>query len=154
MLPGRIAVKITGTVEGSRHEPTRALVARASELIGEDQHRRRIATLDVVLTEAAKSGQAVAGIGETLEAVNRGAVHRLFVAATFATAGTACESCGVLAQGAAGACLGCGRPTRPVALAPAMSERVLAAGGDVEVVDGHARLRDVGGVAALLRYPL
>jgi hypothetical protein len=35
-----------------------------------------------------------------------------------------------------------------------MADRVLAAGGRVEVIDGHAGLARVGGVAALLRYAL
>jgi hypothetical protein len=41
-----------------------------------------------------------------------------------------------------------------VELDQAMSDRVLAAGGRVEVIDGHAGLARAGGVAALLRYAL
>jgi hypothetical protein len=41
-----------------------------------------------------------------------------------------------------------------VKLTDALVERVLAAGGDVEVVPGHPDLARAGGVGARLRYPL
>jgi peptide subunit release factor 1 (eRF1) len=41
-----------------------------------------------------------------------------------------------------------------VALRDALVERVLSAGGEVEVVEAHEALGGVGGVAARLRYAL
>jgi hypothetical protein len=41
-----------------------------------------------------------------------------------------------------------------VELAEALVDRVLAAGGQAELVEAHEGLRGVGGVAARLRYPL
>jgi hypothetical protein len=41
-----------------------------------------------------------------------------------------------------------------VALRDALVERVLSAGGEIEVVEAHEALGRVEGVAARLRYPL
>lgn len=153
-LSARIAGKIVGAVEGARHEPAAAFVARATELLGHSQKERQAESVDAVLTEAAKSRQAVASLDETLDAINRGAVHRLYVAKSFSLTGRACAGCGALAGDGGPDCPICSRPTTRVELAQAMSARVLDAGGRVEVIDGHADLARVGGVAALLRYPL
>ena len=153
-LPARIAGKIAGTIEGKRHEPAAALVARATELLGHSQQQRQAESVDTVLTEAAKSRQAVAGLDETLDAINRGAVRRFYVAKSFKASGHACAACGALARGDGPDCRLCGSPTTRVELEQAMPDRVLAASGRVEVIDGHAGLARVGGVAALLRYAL
>ena len=153
-LSAPIAGRIVGTVEGARREPAGTLVARASELLGHIEEQRLADDVDAALTEAAKSGQAVAGLDETLDAINRGAVHRLYVAKSFGPSGLACAGCRGLARGDGPHCQLCGGPTTRVELAQAMSDRVLAAGGRVKVIAGHIRLAHVGGVAALLRYPL
>jgi stalled ribosome rescue protein Dom34 len=129
-------------------------VARATELLGHVEDQRQAESVDAALTEAAKSRRAVAGLDETLEAINRGAVHRLYVAKGFGSSGHACSACRALSRGEATPCRFCGSPTARVNLAEAMSDRVLAAGGQVSVVDLHADLDRVGGVVALLRYPL
>ena len=153
-LPAHLAGKIVGTVEGDGHQTSTVVVTRAVELLRRVEGQRRAESVDAVLTEAAKSRQAVAGVDETLEAANRGAVHRLYIAKSFASSGQACVACRALAQGEAARCRLCGSPTTRVDLAQAMSDRVLAAGGHVSVIDVHADLARVGGIAALLRYPL
>ena len=154
VLPGRIAAKIAGVVEGGRSEPAAVFVERATKLLRHGEQQRQAESVDAVLTEAAKSRQAVAGVGETLDAINRGAVHRLYVAKSFGSPGHACGGCGALAHGDGSKCQLCGGQTSRVELEHAMPERVLAHGGRVEIVDLHAALNRVGGVAALLRYPL
>jgi stalled ribosome rescue protein Dom34 len=47
-----------------------------------------------------------------------------------------------------------GKETQPVELGEAMVDRVVATGGTVEVLETHAGLARVGGVAGLLRYEL
>ncbi|HTY78317.1 MAG TPA: hypothetical protein VMI34_10915 [Candidatus Bathyarchaeia archaeon] len=154
LLPPRIAGKVAGAIEAGRSESAAALVARATTLLGHGEQQRQAESVDAVLTEAAKSGQAVAGVEETLDAINRGAVHRLYIAKSFTCSGHACAECGALAQGGGSKCRLCGGQSAHVALEHAMPERVLVAGGRVEIVDLHAALTRVGGVAALLRYSL
>lgn len=152
-LPARLAERVVGTIPAARYEPASALAARATELIGRIDAEEARATVEAVLTEAAKGGRAVAGLEETLDAVGRGAVHRLFLLRTFREDGRACGSCGAL-QRTAGPCRLCGQPTQPRELGEALVDRVLATGGRVDMLDGHEGLARVGGVAARLRYPL
>lgn len=153
-LPPRIAAHIVGDVSAARHEPSAVIVARAVELVAYLDASSDVPTVDAVLTEAAKSRQAVAGMEETVEAVNRGAVRRLYVLRGERGPASACPGCGALFAGVAEGCRLCGKALQAVELGEALVHRVLAAGGTVDTVEAHQGLAAVGGVAALLRYPL
>jgi len=153
-LPLRIAAHIVGDVSASRHEPSSVIVGRAVELIEYLDASSEVPAVDAVLTEAAKSRQAVAGMEETVEAVNRGAVRRLYVLRGMRAPASDCPGCGALFPGLAEDCRRCGKLVQAVDLGEALVRRVLAAGGTVETVEAHQRLAAVDGVAALLRYPL
>jgi peptide subunit release factor 1 (eRF1) len=153
-LPPRFAAHIVGDVSAARHEPSSAIVGRAVELVAHLDPFSDVPAVDAVLTEAAKSGQAVAGMDETIEAVNRGAVRRLYVLHGARGPASACPGCGALFPGVAEDCRLCGKTLDLVELGEALVARVLATGGSVDTVQEHERLAAVGGVAALLRYPL
>ena len=153
-LPPSLAASIVGTVSGTRYEPAAAIVERAAGLLARFEGQRAAEEVDALLTEAAKGGQASAGVETTLEAINRGAVQRLYLANAFAGPGRACGGCGALHSGTAVTCRLCGQATKAVELAEAMAERALAAGGSVQRVDLDAALAAAGGVVARLRYPL
>ncbi len=153
-VPRRIAARIVGEVSAARHEPSSAIVGRAVELVASLDASGDVPAVDAVLTEAAKSRQAVAGVDETVEAVNRGAVHRLYVLRGARGPAAVCGGCGALFPGVPDECRLCGKALKPVDLGEALVERVLAAGGGVDTVEAHQQLAAVGGVAALLRYPL
>jgi peptide subunit release factor 1 (eRF1) len=154
LAPG-LAGRVAGAMRASRHETAGTLVSRAAALLaGQPASAGDRDALDAVLTDAAKGGRAAAGPEATLDAVHRGAVHCLHLLRAFGEAGRQCAGCGGLLRGATGPCPRCGGATRPVELSEALVERVLAAGGRVELVESHEGLRDVGGVAAELRYPL
>ena len=153
-LPPRIAAHVVGDVSAARHEPSSAIVGRAVELVAFLDASSDVPAVDAVLTAAAKSRQAVAGMEETVEAVNRGAVRRLYVLRGERGPASACPGCGALFAGVAEDCRLCGKALQAVELGEALVRRVLAAGGTVDTVEAHQRLAAVGGVAALLRYPL
>jgi hypothetical protein len=111
--------------------------------------------VDAVLATAARSGRAVAGLDSTIHAINRGAVHRLYLDESVAGLGRACGDCGALGHGPARPCRFCGGPMdTTVDLALAMADRVRHAGGRVDVIRPNRALAGAGGAAALLRYPL
>ena len=153
-LPPRVAARIVGDVSAARHEPSSVIVGRAVELVAHLDLSSDVPAVDVVLTEAAKGRQAVAGMDETVEAVNRGAVRRLYVLRGERGPASACPGCGALFAGVAEDCRLCGKALHSVELGETLVHRVLAAGGTVDTVEAHQRLAAVGGVAALLRYPL
>jgi peptide subunit release factor 1 (eRF1) len=153
-LPARIAEFVVGAVAGARHEATGVIVERAAEYLPHVEGQREAAEVDVVLTAAAKRGKATAGLDATLEAVNRGAVHRLYLLKGWSAPGRHCTGCGALQGGFTWVCPACGREATTVELGEAMAARVVAAGGSVETIEAHQPLAVAGGIAAELRYPL
>ncbi len=153
-LPTRIAERIAGHVSGTRYEPASSILDRAAALLARARDEEERKAVDAVLTEAAKSHQAVAGVEETLDAVARGAVRRIYFLKGFSEPGRACLECGALQRGPAPTCRLCGSATRSTELGEAIAGRVIAAGGTVQTVEGHPGLARVGGVAALLRFSL
>src|SRR3990170_4887606 len=149
-LPPRILERVVGTVSAVRREAASVILGRAAELLGPLEKAEVGAAVDSALTEAAKGGRAVVGLPRTLDAVSRGAVRRLYMLKGFREEGRACGGCGTLDQGPPLACPRCGAPTSAVELGAAAAERVLAAGGSVDTVDGHEVLGRTGGLAALL----
>lgn len=153
-LPQQIVKRIVGSVAGARHESAGVSFGRAAEFLARLEPKEEAAAVDEALTRAAKSQNAVAGLEATLEAVGRGAVHRLYLLKGFGESGRVCADCGGLQPGDGPACRVCGKATTRIELGEAMVDRVIAAGGMVEMVEGHDDLARAGGVAALLRYPL
>ena len=154
MLPPRIARLVAGVVSGTRDEAGGDIARRASELVRHLESQEQAIVLDDVLTEAAKGGRAVSSLEATVEAVNRGAVRRLYVFRTLSHTGSRCVQCQWLQPTVETTCPLCGAVAKPDELTDAMVGRVIASGGEVEIVDLHEQLRRAGGVAALLHYPL
>ena len=151
-LPARLRGLVVGQVHASDWESTSDILDRATERLELQERSDEAAEIDDVLTEAAKGGRAVAGPG-TLEALRRGAIHRVYVLADLRRPGRECTSCGAL-QEAGEACWLCEGSTREIDLAAAVVDRVQATGGMVETVSTHTGLAAAGGLAARLRYPL
>jgi peptide subunit release factor 1 (eRF1) len=151
-LPPRIAAYVIGTVAGARHEAIGLIVDRAAEYLAHVEGQREAEGVDATLTAAAKRGKAAAGLEATLEAINRGAVHRLYLLKGWSAPGRRCGGCGTLQGGFSVTCPTCGGEVLTVELGEAMAERVAAVGGTVETIEVHQALAAAGGVAAELRY--
>lgn len=152
-VPPRLSGRIAGEVAAAGYEPSSVLVERALALIRHRMAGGLAAALDTVLVDAEGGGRAAAGAEATIDAVNRGAVDRLYLLRSYEEEGRACPSCQALQGIAGGGCRWCGAATGVIELGEGMVQRVLAASGDVASVDTHTGLERAGGVAALLRYP-
>jgi peptide chain release factor subunit 1 len=111
------------------------------------------------LVDAAGAGvRAVCGAEATLDALWRGAVHKLVLAENTPLQGGQCTQCERLTASGEGACPTCGAPLRLIRdLAEQAVDRALAQDAGVEIVHGEAaeRLRAAcGGLGALLRFPI
>lgn len=153
-LPRGLDAAIIGSVAGARFEGSNVIADRAIELIRILEESRGATEVESALTEAAKHGRAVAGLAATLGAVARGAVHRLYLLKAFNRRGRRCAGCAALEEDDAPACRRCGGATHEVELGEAMCERVISDGGAVVPVLTHAGLERVGGVLAVLRFPI
>lgn len=154
ILPAAVAARVAGVVSGRRHEPASELAARASDLISRVTTLETQAAVDAILTEAAKGGQAAASLEGVLEALQRGAIDRLYLLREFRGQGRACTGCAALQPGDAATCRLCHQPTSAAELGEAMVTRTIAAGGTAIILDVHSGLGAVGGVAARLRFEL
>lgn len=153
-LPATAAARVAATVRAGRHEPAAALVQRALDALGQRDAQALADDVDAAITEAAKGGRAAAGVAATLDAVAKGAVHRLYLLEDFREMGVRCEHCGALAAGFVRPCPFCGRDTTVTELGETLVERVVASGGRVLTVERHAGLAERGGIVAALRHPL
>ncbi|MGH7559076.1 MAG: Vms1/Ankzf1 family peptidyl-tRNA hydrolase [Gemmatimonadota bacterium] len=138
--------------------------------IDESSHRILERTLDIVRrTEADDSrkladtvidrfragGLAAAGLDATIEALNLEQVDQLLLAEGFdGRQGWQCPECRVLGlPPAPSECPFCETPLpEEIDLREAMVRRAERTGRRVEIVEGHAELEGLDGVAALLRY--
>ena len=78
-LPADIGPRVVGSISGTAHDTSSALVERGRPLLQLTEGDSEAAEVEATLTEAAKAGRAVAGLEPTLEALGRGAVHRLYL---------------------------------------------------------------------------
>ena len=151
-VPPRLSHRIAGEIAAARYEPAATLAGRALPVLRHLEVDAVATALDAVLVHAAAGTGAVAGTAATTEAVNRGAVDRLYLLGTYDVTGRVCTACRAIGPDAAiAACAWCGGGTSAVDLGETLVARVLATDGDVASVDLHAALAQAGGVAARLR---
>lgn len=135
--------------------PAQEILARTIDVVrrAEADDSRKLA--DTAVDRFRAGGLAVAGLEPTIEALNLEQVDCLLLAEGFDGApGWQCAECRVLGlPPAPSECPFCGAP-RPteIDLREAMVRRAERTGRRVEIVEGHAGLEGLDGVAALLRY--
>ncbi|MGH7573205.1 MAG: hypothetical protein ACREMK_15385, partial [Gemmatimonadota bacterium] len=110
---------------------------------------------DTAIDRFRAGGLAAAGLDATIEALNLEQVDRLLLAEGFdGRPGWQCAECRVLGlPPAPSECPFCETPLpEEIDLREAMVRRAERTGRRVEIVEGHAGLEGLEGVAALLRY--
>ena len=108
--------------------------------------------VDELLAKAEAGKLAVAGMGETLDAVARGEAQTLLVDSGFEMPGYACLDCH-LPSLESRECPQCSKPTVPCAdIIDEMIELAMQKNCRVEHVHARTPLRDAGRIGALLRY--
>jgi len=131
---GQMAVSARQAIEGARHEEMVALAARIKEGLGH-------------------GGRGVSGFDDVLGAVGRYQVQTLLVDRNYRVPGWRCVDCGWVGLTAADACPACGG--RTIKLDDAVGEIVrlaISQNGHVEVGEDIPTLREMGGIAGVLRY--
>ena len=136
-------------------ESAHQILARTIEIVRrtEADDSRRLA--DTAVDRFRAGGLAAAGLDATIEALNLEQVDRLLLAEGFdGVSGWQCAECRVLGLPPAPTeCPFCGTPLpAEIDLREAMVRRAERTGRRVEIVEGHAGLEGLDGVAALLRY--
>jgi peptide subunit release factor 1 (eRF1) len=118
---------------------------------GEEEEETRL--VEVMITAAAKGREGVIRLDDTLARVHEGRVKTLVLSEGFRAPGYRCRGCGYLTSQRLEGCPFCGRAFEKIEDAVEMAVRkVIADGGEVEVVRDNRDLERAGRIGALLRY--
>jgi peptide chain release factor subunit 1 len=129
------------------------VLERTLQMEGELEDRRERDAVERLASEArAATGRAVAGMGETLTALEANRADTLVVLAGLWATGVRCTSCGHLDTGGK-RCAVCGSAVEEVPdLVEVAVEKALRQQCRVESVEASAQLERLGGIGALLRF--
>lgn len=129
------------------------VLAKALAVGEQSLHAREAELIDTVITAAAKGQEGVVRLDETLHAVHDGRVQTLLVSEGFRAPGYRCAGCGYVTAQRLPHCPFCSREFEEIADAVELAvRRVMADGGEVEVVRSSPQLEQAGRIAGLLRY--
>lgn len=106
-----------------------------------------------VITAAAKGGEGVIRLDDTLQAVHAGQVQTLLICEGFQAPGYRCRGCEYLTAQSLETCPFCGERFDKIPDAVEMAVRkVIRDGGEVLVLRDSPKLQESGGIGAQLRY--
>ena len=154
LLPTPVALSVIGeTVLAMDASPAKVLSV-AQPLAEAYERSTEVEKVNGVVTAAAKKGNAVVGLGHTLQAVNSDRVWELIYSADFLAPGFECTECSSLFTAETPSCAYCSSRVQPVgnvierAVAHALRKHA-----KVEVVTGEASaaLDNAGGIGAFLK---
>jgi peptide subunit release factor 1 (eRF1) len=153
LLPKRLDFRVIGSVDVSTDASAEKVLAATQPVEESYERETEVQMVDEVVTEAAKHGKAVTGLGHTLKAVNQSRVWQLIYSDAFHCSGFACSKCEALFSVARESCLYCGAAIGPVPNVVELAiEHALRKGARIEVVKGEASesLINAGGIGAFL----
>lgn len=147
-LKERLADRIEIEVE---HSSVDDVERRLEQIISKQEKRETTAALEAFEQNLSK-GRAVAGLDDTLAALNEKRVGHLLFTEGFETPGAICPKCG-WTSAAAGTCSLDGAGLEEVEnIVERVIEMTYLQGGDVRAVGNDSQLKARGSIAALLRF--
>ena len=152
-LPKAWQSLIVGTFPMSMTASHTDVLERAMQVGREAEKKHESKLVEAVVTAAAKGSGAVAGLEETLTALNEGRIQNLLFLEGLREPGFQCTHCGYLTSVEIETCPYCGGDVKHI---PDVIElavfRVMQNGGEVEVLREDGDLAKYGHIGALLRY--
>ncbi len=153
MLSKALQDKVIGTFSVAVGAPVMEVQECSMELIEEMAQQRETELVEEMVAGWRRGSGAVAGLSDTLAALQEHRVGILLIAAGYEASGYRCGSCRYLMLSDRAECPLCGGAVEPVDdLVDTMTHRALEQGVEVEIVRGSGQLEEAGSVGALLRY--
>jgi peptide subunit release factor 1 (eRF1) len=153
ILPKHLQDTVIGSFAIDAGTPEAEVQARSMDLIEEVAKKRETELVDGMVAGWKRGSGAVAGISDTVAALQEHRIGTLLVSAGYEEAGYRCESCRYLMLNEREACPLCGAAVGQVDdLVETLTHRALEQGVDVEIVRGSEDLEKAGSVGGLLRY--
>ncbi len=156
-LPERVKQQIADTFSIDFSEERSKVLGRLFERLIQKE-REEVSRQILELKERTPQGGLVTfGLNGTLEALNAGQVHTLYLLTSFSHSGRKCSRCGSLLlayppEKRAGSCPFCKGETQMVDLSEEMMRSALRQDGEAKWIEENATLKENEGVAASLRF--
>jgi peptide subunit release factor 1 (eRF1) len=152
-LPKSWQSLIIGTFPMSMTASKLDVLERIMQIGKEVEFHREEQLLKKLVTGAAKERKGVLNLDATLGAVHNGRVQSLVIQEGYRAMGYQCQGCGFLTAQELPVCQFCGSKFEPITDAVEMAvQRVMQAGGDVEVIQHPHQIDGFDNIGALLRY--
>jgi rubrerythrin len=151
-LPKHLQDKVIGSFSADLNASEPEIRELSLEIIRQVEKERKEMLVDAVFTAAAKGGNGVIRLADTLGAAHEGRVQTLVIDRHYHRPGYQCTQCSYITDHALKKCPFCGGDFREISdAAEALVTKVIEEGGDVEVVEDNPKAETFG-VGALLRY--
>ncbi len=145
--------KIVGQINLDMNTSPAEAWERGFEVAQAAQQQAEAEMLEQVITLAHKGGAGVIGLADTVTAVQQGRIHHLLVSPSLHAPGQQCTNCQAVLVEEAPACPYCASPLVTSAdVVNLIIHRAIDDGLRVSVLERDARVNEVGGIAAVLRY--
>lgn len=152
LLPKAWQSLIMGTFAMSMTANHTEVKTLTMQIVQEAEQQRKIRLVDQMMTAAAKGGNGVVRLDDTLSAVHEGRVQTLMVKEGYRARGYQCQGCGYITTQQLNVCPFCSNAFTQIPDAVEMAvRRIMQDGGDVEIVRDNPILEDFG-IGGLLRY--
>jgi peptide subunit release factor 1 (eRF1) len=153
LLPKSWQSLIVGTFPMSMTASKDEVLARAMQVGKEAENHKEEQLLKKLVTGTAKGRGGVLNLDDTLGAVHDGRVQSLIVQEGYRAPGYRCQGCGYITAHVLPACQFCGSKFDQIPDAVEMAvQKVMQAGGEVEVVQHPHQVKGFENIGALLRY--
>lgn len=152
-LPKQLQTRIANTFAIDMDAPEHEVRDHSIALLKQANALREKRLVEAMITAAAKNGNAVTGLQETLHAAYESRIDTLIISDGYRTPGYKYGDSGYLSASLViGQPEAAGDPEEVEDVVEAAVTRTLAAGGHVEVIADNASLESAGHIGAILRY--
>jgi len=151
-IPADLQKFVLGRLDEDADVPAGTLVREAEVLVAEREHVLEGEMMERLRGEVLRNGLATYGFDQVREAVSSGRADILVLQAGFSLPGWRCEHCRNFGKGAPEKCPVCGEEVVFVDAVEELVELALDMRTQVEFQPPDCGIRELGGVAALLRY--
>ncbi len=152
LLPERVREKIKGELSAEFEEESSALAQKVVDYLRGEFLKAEDSIIDGLIETALARGSATVGLRDTIEAINRGQVHRLVLDRDLKRQGWQCTKCLALGEITTLSCPFCNSAIETIDLVEEMIRSVINRDGEVDMVKDSHKLSKYDGVGAMLRF--
>lgn len=151
-LPKHLQDRVIGSFSADMNAPESEIRDLSLEVLEQVEEARKEAIVEAVFTAAAKGGNGVIRLADTLGAAHEGRIQTLVIDRHYHQPGYRCQHCSYITDHNLEKCPFCGGDFVEIPdAAEALVTKVIEEGGEVEVVEDNPKAQKFG-VGALLRY--